>query len=238
MTAARLLVVAWMACVFAIGLWHRPSSTWPWPRLRPRPSRSSPAFALTARDRPADVIEIQRTLRFRYDEIEYRENGAVVVAGLAYVGEALVEIHDDELRRRLPDTRFFKTRLQTGIPHSPEVGLLVSYRRTRAGNDIRSSVASLEGGPSRKFLGQFIGLVAPSVESRRALTRAMATLMAASADDGRATMSPNEADEARAEIWAGSTHWRDIDVTTDHDGRVSQIVSVVPGTFILDTFVH
>ena len=235
MTPARLLVVAWMACVFALGVWHRPPS----PRPRPRPIRSSPAFALTAQERPADVIEsIERTLRWRYDEIEYRESGAVVVAGLAYVGAPLIEVHDDELRRRLPDTRFFKTRLQTGIPHSPEVGLLVSYRRARVGNDIRSSVASLEGGPSRKFLGQFIGLVAPSVESRRALALAIATLMAASADDGRATMSHNEADEARAEIWAGSTHWRDIDVTTDHDGRVSQIVSGVPGTFILDTFVH
>jgi len=117
-----------------------------------------------------------------------------------------------------------------GVWHRP--------RRTRAGNDIRSSVAPLDGGPSRKFLGQFIGLVAASAQSRRELALAIATLIAASADDGRATMSPNEADEARARIWVGATHWRDIDVNTDHDGRVSEIVAVLPGAFILDVFVH
>jgi len=229
MTRAQQLVVGWMAttaCLVALHVWHRPP-----PR---RASKGASAAALTLRVTPTDAIE--RYLRGRYDDIERRATGAVVEDGLAYVGAPLVELHEDHLQWLMPDTRFFKTRLRTGRPYDPEIGVLVSIKRTRAGDDIRSSVGPVDGEPSRKFLGQFVGMGAPG-ETRNGIARAIAELLAATADDGRMQPLGADGDVGRAAIWSGATHWRDIEVTAAH-GEVSQIVAVLPGTFILDTVVR
>jgi len=230
MTRAQRLIVGWMAttaCLVALHVWRRP----------PPRRASKGAAALMMRESPTGAIE--RYLRGRYDDIERRDTGAVVEAGLAYTGAPLIEVRNDDLQRLMPDTRFFTTRLRTGRPHDPEIGLLVSIKRTREGDDIRSSVGPVDGEPSRKFLGQFIGVVAP-LETRNEVARAIAVLMAATANEGGALLleaAPGER-VGRAQIWSGATHWRDIEVTTDHSDRVSQIVAVLPGTFILDTVVH
>jgi hypothetical protein len=229
MTRAQQLVVGWMAataCLAALQVWRRPP-----PR---RAAKGAPALALAMREAPTNAIE--RYLRGRYDEIERRDTGAVVEAGLAYAGAPLIELHEDRLRWLMPDTRFFKTRLRTGRSYDPEIGVLVSIKRTREGDDIRSCVGPVEGDPSPKFLGQFIGVAAPG-EARNGIAHAIAELIAATADDGRAVPLGID-DVGRAAIWSGATHWRDIEVTTDHTGTVSQIVAVRPGTFILDTIVH
>jgi hypothetical protein len=77
-------------------------------------------------------------------------------------------------------------------------------------------------------------------ETRNGIACGIAEMFAATEDDGRVLFFDAGSGDpaASAQVWLGANHWRDIEVTTDHSGRVSQIVAVRPGTFILDTIVH
>ncbi len=218
-----------MACVFALGVWHRPTE----PRLAACPP-VLPAYPATFE---TPVHAIARYLSVHYDDIEVRDSGAVVETGLAYSVDAPIdEVHDELLRRLLPGTHFFRTWLRTGEQHDSTAGAIVSFRRTRGGDDIRSFSVTEEG-RLRKFLGQFIGVVAPDLRARRELALAIGRLLNEGAGEGTANLAADR-DLARVQIWRADRHWRDIDVTTDHDGRVAELVVLYPGAFVLDVYVH
>jgi hypothetical protein len=225
MTPARLLVVAWMACVFALGVWHHPIV----PSLCAGPAILPADVA--ASETPAHAIK--RYLRVHYDDVYVRDGGDVVETGLAYADEApLDEVHDDLLRRLLPRTRFFRTWLRNGDQHDITADTIVSFRHTPEGDDIRS-FAITEEGRLRKFLGQFIGVVAPDRRAKRDVALAIATLLSADLDNPTATLAfdPKRPDLARVQVRRREWHWCNIDVVTDHDGRVAQLVLQDPMAF-------
>ena len=114
----------------------------------------------------------------------------------------------------------------------------MSFRRTPEGDDIRTYAATEEG-RLRKFLGQFIGVVAPDRRARRDVALAM-TMLVSAADNATANLAadPKMPDLARVQVRRGEWHWCDIDIVTDHDGRVAQLVFRDPRAFVPDFYVH
>jgi len=221
-----------MACVFALGVWHRPTE--------PRMAACPPILPGHSAAFETPDHAIRRYLRVHYDDIDVRDSGAVVETGLAYVDEApLDEVHYDLLRRFLPRTRIFRTWLRTGVHHDLTADTIVSFRRTPEGDDIRSWAVTEEG-RLRKFLGQFIGVVAPDLRARRDVAMAIATVLSADLDNPTANLAvdPKRPDLTRVQVRRGEWHWCDIDVVTDHDGRVAQLVFRDPSAFIPNSYVR
>jgi len=219
MTPALRLVVAWMVCALAVVVWHR--VRW-WRDAEPAPC---PGTVRPANLPIAQHDAITRYLQARYDEVEYRDDG-YSVTGLAYLPwEApLAELRSDGLRRFFSDTRFFKTTVRSTAKEYPQVETLVSFRRTRGGDDIRSGLSLTYSEQSRKFMAQFTGVSAPTLVARRELALALAELLAETVAQGSARLPADSVLEARAEIWQHRLHWRDVDVSTDWGGRVDRIV--------------
>ncbi len=212
------LVVVWMAGALALAIGVRVHS------LR-HASPSPPATSLP----PPRPLPVERAiadyLRGRYDEVDYRDDGYVVM-GLAYVPEEappLLEIENEALRRFLPDTRFFKTALAAPFMEYRHVETLVSFRRTAGRDDIRSCLSPTYGSASGAFLSQFHGVNVSTPEARRALALGIAQLLAEATFRGRARPPTTTVVEARAELWHGRLHWRDIDVLADCYGRVDRV---------------
>ena len=231
MTPALRLVVAWMVCALAVAGWYR--ARW-WQDAEPEVCAAAESAELPIAQHDA----ITRYLQARYDEVEYRGDG-YSVTGLAYIpAEApLAELRSDLLRRLFPDTRFFKTTLRSAYMEYARVETLVSFRRLPGGDDIRSCLSLTYGEQSRKFMAQFTGLSAPTLVARRELALALAELLAETVARGSARLSADSVLQARAEIWHDRLHWRDVDVTTDWNGRVDRIVISNPSGRGVDTVI-
>ena len=211
-----------MVCALAVAVWYR--ARW-WQGAEPGVSTAARPAQLPVAQHDA----ITRYLQARYDEIEYRHDG-YRVTGLAYIPaeSPLVEVRNEALRRFFPDTRFFKTTVQTAYTEDPRVETLVSFRRWPGGDDIRSCLSLGHGEQSRKFMAQFTGISVPTLVVRRELALALAELLVETVAGGNARLSADSVLMARAEIWQTGLHWRDVDVTTDWNGRVDRIVISSP----------
>jgi len=218
---ALRLVVVWMVGALAL------AAVWCVHVLRDgQPVAAAPARVLSPPpapvvDDPRDVIA--RYLRIRYDGAGY---------GLAYAGQPLTEIENPTLRRFLPDTRFFATKLHDAVMDGLidlHVDLLVSFKRAPGpANEIRSWPLYAGDGPAHSFLTQFLGISASTWSERRDLALALAQLLAATTDGGSARSSTRCFKDTYAELWRGRApwlsreHWRDIYVFSDN-GRVSRV---------------
>jgi hypothetical protein len=160
---------------------------------------------------------ITKLLRARYPHEPARDDEASVAG--AYLGDPLVELPDPGLRRFLPDTRFFVTRIVSGCF---EDDVLVSFRRHEGGEDIRLWVAGTYDGPARRFVSQFLGVPAPTPVDRRALARVLADLVQV-IRVGHGPLVPDLL-ETRAPSSDGALHWLHFDIAADANGRVDHIV--------------
>ncbi len=223
MSSAQRLIVAWTAGALATLLTF--SLNPPERRLTTAPEPVPLAPARVA-DEPREAIKTY--LQVHYDAVVYEEGGHTLM-GLAYLpSEApLVEIEVATLRRLLPDTRFFKTQLATAQIEFPHVQALVSFRPGAAGrDDIRTSLSAEFDSPSHKFLWQFLGIAAPTLQARREVALAIARLMADTTYRfGARLCADPQLVAGRAEIWSdkGRMHWRDVDVFSNGRGQVSRV---------------
>jgi hypothetical protein len=163
-------------------------------------------------------------LQAHYDDIEPLDDG-YSLTGLAYVAaEApLVEVQNPVLRRFLPDTRFFKTTLSSPYMEYPRVETLVSFRRARGRDDIRTCLSPVFHAASQKFIDQFLGLSASTRPSQRELALAIAELLAEITYRGKARPSPTGIFDGRAELWHDYLFWRVVSVTSDFEGHVDRV---------------
>jgi hypothetical protein len=223
MSGAQRLIFAWTAGVLASLLTFS---------LNPPECRGT-AVPEPVPLEPARVADEQRDairtyLQVRYDAVVY-EKGGPTLMGLAYLpGDGpLIEIEEATLRRLLPDTRFFKTQLATAQVEFPHVPALVSFRPGAAGrDDIRTSLSPEFESPSQKFLWQFLGIAAPTLQARREVALAIARLMAETTYRFSAHFCADpQLVAGRAELWSdtGSRHWRDVDVFSNWRGQVSRV---------------
>jgi hypothetical protein len=179
------------------------------------------AAGVAAADEPRAAI--MKYLQIHYDDVEYRRGG-YAVHGLAYVGAPLVELNDLRLRRFKPDTRFFKTKLLSPRMEYPKVEMLVSYRRFEGRDDIRTCLSPVYQPASSKFFSRFIGVEASTWPEQRELALALVELLAEVTYEGEARPAPGGVSVARAELWHGPLHWRDVDVVSGREGWVTSIV--------------
>ncbi len=222
MPPALRLVVVWMVGALALAVaWcvHVRREGQP---LAAAAAPAPPPAAAPVVDGTRDAIT--HYLRIRYDGADY---------GFAYTGQPLTEIENPVLRRLLPDTRFFATKLHhpsEGWTHYfGQVDLLVSFKRAPGpADDIRSWPLYRGDGPALSFLTQFLGISASTWSERRDLALAVAQLLAATTDGGSARSSTRCFMDTYAELWRGRApwlgreHWRDIYVFSEHD-RVSRV---------------
>ncbi|HMF43157.1 MAG TPA: hypothetical protein VKQ32_20940 [Polyangia bacterium] len=219
MSRAYRLIAVWMAgalgtlAVYGAHRLERAESA--------APAQPAPVALMSPR------AAIVKYLEARYDEIEYHPDG-YAVTGLAYIpAEApLSEVSDARLRQFLPDTRFFITTVAAPNFEYREVRTLVSFRPSPRGDDIRTCLSASFRKLALKFFSQFIGVQAPTLQSRRELALAIAGLLAETMLDGQSHPSA-DLDAGGAEVWYG--HWTpmhafDVDVASDADGRVDRVI--------------
>jgi hypothetical protein len=220
-TRAHRLIVVWMAGALASVVGYRLHALRG--AGRAAPPGSMPTCAPPPRS-PADEprVAIAKYLSTRYDEVEQGARGDVAV-GMAYMGAPLVEVESEPLRRLLPHTRFFTTKLDSGYLHTLGVDLLVSFKRTAAHDDVRTCLSGYYDRPSRKFLSQFLGISTRTLAERREATLALAELLATATLGANARSSPRWFVDTYAEIWGQGLHLRDV-VMDSSNGRVSRIV--------------
>jgi len=223
MTRAQRLILVWMMGALGSAVAYRLHALRGATRAAPPAVTPACAPTLTAQaDEPRAAIG--KYLNTRYDEV-VRRDGRDVVVGLAYTGAPLIEVDSEPLRRLLPGARFFTTMLRSGYFQSTEVELLVSFKRTGAQDDVRTCLSGYFDRPSRKFLSQFLGISATTIEERREATLALAKLLATATLGATARSSTDCVFDTHAEIWRQGLHLRDIVMFSDH-GRVGRIVMV------------
>lgn len=216
MSRAYRLIVVWMAgalgTAVVYGVRRLELAESAVTRIVAPVSDSSSSRPLPIDDDPRDAIV--EYLKSRYDPYPY---------GPTYLGAPVVEVDDQRLRRWLPDTRFFRTALHGGGLAFWQIDLVVSFKRV-AGNDVIQICRAVSfDGSVHGFLSQFLGISAPTVESRREVGLAVAGLLASPAYPGSARVAWRYFDAARVGLWSGRRHWCDVDVFSDRDGRVSRI---------------
>src|SRR5262249_49911029 len=103
------------------------------------------------------------------------------------------------------------------------IELVVSFRRVAGQDDIRSCMTAAFDSGGHNFLSQFVGLPAPTVESRHEVSLAIAELLVRSAYPGSIRTPEKGAYAARVERWDADRQWRDVDVVSGWDGTVNRI---------------
>jgi hypothetical protein len=220
-TPALRLVVAWMVGVVAtLGvvtlaawrgqLWFHDAHAACPAALPSPPVLESPSSA------------IRNYLRAHYDEIDDRNGG--LTTGLAYDGAPLVEVRNDRIQRALPGTRFFTTKVQRADYEDKQAETLVSFTRGAEHDDIRSLLSPVYGRSSHKFFGQFFGISAPTLGERKEIALGIAELLATITYAGVARPAIRHGRRATAELWYDGLLWRDVEVASNHRGRVNEVV--------------
>jgi hypothetical protein len=155
----------------------------------------------------------------RFDGVQRRDDPAV----LLYVEAPLVAVEDATLRRVLPDTHFFVTRV-VACDHLDPFPVVVSYTRAAGSDDVRAIQVVEFVRSSRRFLSQFLGIRAPTTEERGALTLAIAQLFARTMADGHAHSSTVDFVETEdAEFWFGDERREIIMLFVGAHGRIRGI---------------
>jgi hypothetical protein len=185
---------------------------------------SVPSVPAASADAPFDAIV--KYLDTRLGETE---------RGIAYRGALIVAVDSSRLRRLFPDMRFFTTKVHRGALERRDVELLVLIRRYAGQDVILSSTAATCDSLFHGFLPQFMGVRAPTIESRREVALAMAELLANLVPAGKAHSSTQWFKGTGAEIWQGRRHWRDVEVFTE-SGVVNRIAIGNPSEHRIDAF--
>ena len=221
-----MLGVGAALCVVALAAWR--GKVWFHEARVSEAPVACPAAFPPADERTADPAPaaIRKYLRAHYDEIDYR-NGATILTGRAYTGAPIVEIPNARLERALLQTRFFSTRLSNADHEKLEVEILISFRHGSDHDDIRTSYSPAFE-PSHKFLGQFLGLWAPTAHDREEIALGLAELLAAITYEGVARPMPSYKGHAWAELRQSDLHWRDVQIESNRVGRVRQILVTNP----------
>jgi hypothetical protein len=139
-------------------------------------------------------------------------------------GTETVELNAPALRRHLPGTRFYLTKLSTGFLSYREVEAVVAATSADGKITSRECLCPIFMPVSQAFLDRFLGLQARTGEERKQLGDAIGELIRRITPQGELRAGRVEKSGYSVELWArGRSHWRDLILQFDSEGRLTSI---------------
>jgi RNA polymerase sigma factor (sigma-70 family) len=138
-------------------------------------------------------------------------------------GTKVTEVDNALLRKQLPRTRFFLTKLDTDFFDYWEVPLLVSASVADGKVIFRESFSPVFTDVPGKFLAQFRGLQARSADDRKAVGEAIGNLLQRITERGELRNGNFSSLRGRIELWSAGHGWRDIHFEFDLHGRLQSV---------------
>ncbi len=136
----------------------------------------------------------------------------------------MVELSAPALRRHLPGTRFYLTKLSTGFLSYREVEAVVAATSADGQITSRECLCPIFMPVSQKFLDRFLGLQARTGEERKQLGDAIGELIRRITPQGELRAGRVEKSGYSVELWArGRSHWDDLILRFDSEGRLTSI---------------
>ena len=152
---------------------------------------------------------VRQYLKHHFDDYLDSEDGTRTVYGLAYNEKAALEpVVFAELKDLLPNTRFFRTTVDTPSQSYPTVPAIISVSRVETRHDIRVCLSLDYIGPSRKFLEQFQHTTTVSDIHRAQLVTGLGKLLASITRDSRLIHERMSDNEAAIRLWISDHCWR------------------------------
>jgi hypothetical protein len=135
----------------------------------------------------------------------------------------IVELDAPLLRKHLPGTRFYRTRLKTSFLSYWEVEMVVAATVNDGKITTREGLSPVFTPVSKEFLGQFLGIRTQTAEERRQLAVAIAELLQKVTYKGELHNARVGNSDSSIQLWTNGRRWRDIVLQFDSDGRVSSV---------------
>lgn len=135
----------------------------------------------------------------------------------------ITEVTSPILKKKLPRTCFFVTRLEASFLEYPEVALLISATDEKGNITFRHCFSPVFTDVPDDFLAQFHGLRAPTARDRQAVGEAIGTLLQRVTEKGELSNGDFRDLDSRLELWHNGHGWRDMQFQFDREGRLKSV---------------
>ena len=144
-------------------------------------------------------------------------------APFRYEKAKIIEVDAPALRKALPRTRFFVTKIGTKFFEYSEVETLISASTSGDKVTFRNCFSPIFTTESPEFLTQFRGLRAKSTEERKNLGEAIGALFQQITYKGEIRNGDFQQPQSHLELWTNKRHYRTIHFDFDEEGHLKSV---------------